>query len=396
MREGHAVRHLRILLSLCAFAAVSHAQGRPRDLEGQKFLQERKNLQRIRELVKELRELPSKSPAGIARPTDLKRIFSDLARINHPEAVRNLIDCAENAAYMHVREELLRILADAPGIDEVSVSALMRQHMANDAPARRIARDYLLAVAKRRGDVGWLAGLFDSGGPVEDRFLAVQAIGEVNPEAALVRATTLLKDRSWRPDETGLVSCATIALSVRRAEGPDAARLLLLLTRDPRFGPADAAALREATRLWRQSDLRTYVDLAALGAREIGTRRETAAFLGAVGLEAARAPLVRVAFNAREAPEVRSAAATALGGLRIAKEDLVEKLSLLLADPDASVRRGAADGLCCLMTRQAAETLVSALDGPGKDESRAALAAATGLLAETDWAEWLRSLPRGK
>lgn len=394
--RGCAVHYLRILMTLCALGAVSYAQGRSREFDPQKVAQEQKQLQRVRELRREIRELSAKSPVGIARPADLKRIFLELSRISHPEAARFLIECAESAGYAQVREDLLRILAESSSADEVQVSALMRQHMANDDPARGVARDYLLSLAKRRRDVGWLTGLFDAGsGPVEDRFLAVQAMGEIDPDAALERATTLLKDRSWRPDETGLVSCGTIALSVRMAEGQPAARLLLLLARDPRFGPADAAALREATRLWRQSDLRTYVNLADLGAKDIATRRETAAFLGTVGLESARAPLVRVAFHAREAPEVRAAAAAALGGLRIAKEDLVTKLAALLADPEAAVRRGAAIGLCRLMTRQAAEVLVSALDGPAAKEVRAALSAATLKPPETDWRKWLRSVPTG-
>ncbi len=385
--EGDTVscRLTVLLVALCALAPdAARAQGGSRAKE----LEEQKQLQRIRELTRELRDLAAKSPGGVARPSDQKRLLAELAKINHPQAVRALVAYAEDPDYASVREELLRILATTPGADEAQVSRLMRDHMGHGDPARRIARDYLLDLAKRRRKDDWLDWLFDLGS-TEDRFLAVQAMGDIGGIGTLDRAATLAKDRSWKPDDSGLVSCGTIAMSVRDAEGPLAARLLLVLTKDPRFGPADAAKVRAATRLWHQTDLKSYVNLAELADQDPKKRQETAAFLGTVGLEAARAPLVRVAFNARELPEIRAAAATALGGLCIAKDDLADRLKTLLSDAEPIVRRGAADGLGRLMVRRSAEVLVSMLNGPHDAECRAALSRLTGLPAEYDWKKWL-------
>ena len=381
-------RRLAVLVALCALAPEAvRAQGANKARE----LEEQKQLQRIRELTRELRDLASKSPLGAARPTDQKRILQDLAKVNHPQAVRALVSYAEDPDYAGLREELLQILATTPGADEAQVSRLMRDHMGHGDPARRIARGYLLELAKRRRNDEWLDALFDMG-LVEDRFLAIQAMGQVGSTSALDRATTLAKDKNWKPSEDGLVSCGTIALSVKDAEGSEAARLLLLLLRDPRFGSADAQKLREATRLWHQTDLKTYVNLADLADRNPRKRQETATFFGAAGLEVARAPLVRVAFDRREPPEVRAAAAAALGGLRIAREDLAEKLKVLLSDPEAAVRRGAADGLGRLMVKPAADAFVSMLDGPFAAEVRASLSRLTGLPADTtDWKMWLQT-----
>jgi HEAT repeat protein len=380
------LRLLSFLVVALCFAAPVHAQGANRSKA--KETEEQRQLQRLRELTKELRDLPSKSPGKIARATDQKRIFAEIVKINHTQAVRFLIVCADDPTYAQLREELLRMLTVAPGADETLVAGLMRTHMAPDDPARRIARDYLLSLAKRRRKEDWLDGLF-TGGTIEDRFLALQVMGEIRSAAVVDCAVALQKDKGWRPDESGVVSCGTIALSLRDAEGEPAARLLLVLMKDPRFTPADAQRVREATRLWRQSDLRTYIRLADLADGDPRVRLETAAFLGTVGLEAARAPLVRVAFNRREAPDVRAAAATALGGLRIAKEDLAANLGVLLSDPEPLVRRGAQDGLGRLMVRPAVEAFVSMLDGPFGEEVRAALARLTDLPANTDWKKWL-------
>jgi HEAT repeat protein len=376
-----------ILVALCALAPeAALAQGANKAKE----TQEQKQLQRIRELTRELRELPTKSPGGVARPSDQKRILAELAKVDHPQAVRTLAGYAEDPDYVPVREELLRILATTPGADEAQVSRLMREHMAQGDPARRIARDYLLELARRRRNGEWLDALFDLG-TAEDRFLALQAMGAIASAGVLDRAMTLLKDKSWKPDESGLLSCGTIALSVRDGEGPKAARLLLLLTKDPRFGPADAAKVREATRLWHQTDLKSYVDFAELADKDARKRQEMATFLGTVGLEAARAPLLRVAFNPRELPEVRAAAAFALGGLRIAKDDLAEQLKALLSDTEPRVRRAAMEALGRLMVRQSAEALVSMVGGPYDAEARALLSRLTGLPPETDWKEWLET-----
>ena len=389
-------RRFGVLLALCVLApeavrAQGANRGGPQGANKAREQEEQKQLQRVSDLKRELRELPSKSPSGAARPTDQKRIFEELAKVNHPQAARVLIDYAEDPDYAGLREELLRILATAPAADEVQVSRVMRAHMGQEDPARGIARDYLIGLAKRRRKDEWLDyALFDSR-VIEDRFLALQAMGDIDSANVLDRAMTLHKDKSWKADPGGLVSCGTIAMSVRNAEGPEAAGLLLLLAKDPRFGPADAVQVREATRLWHQTDLLSYVDIDALAARESLKRQEAATFLGGIGLEAARAPLVRVAFNVREAPEVRAAAAAALGGLRIAKEDLAEKLKPLLSDPEPLVRRGAADALGRLMVSQSAEALVSLVGGPHDAEARAALSRFTGLSPETDWKKWLQT-----
>jgi HEAT repeat protein len=236
-----------------------------------------------------------------------------------------------------------------------------------------------------------------SSGTIEDRFVALGALGDLGSARTLECATTLMRDQAWRPSADGVVSCGTIAASLRDAEGQPAACALLLLMRDPRFRPADAAALREATRLWRQTDLRTYIDLADLSAPDPARREEMATFLGAVGLEGARAPLLRLLGNPNEPLNVRRAAAAALGGLRIARGDLAARLRALLAVPDEPLREGAISGLGRLKVRQAAAALVSMVGGPYEAEGRAALSRLTGLPKGTDWSRWLEScdLPEG-
>jgi hypothetical protein len=348
---------------------------------------EEKVLEQIQQLVRELRDLPSKSPGGVARVTDQKRIFEQLARINHAHAVRTLTGFIDNPDFAHLREELLRLLAAIRGHDE-QIGRVMREHMAPGHPGRRIARDYLLAQARDRRLHEWLDALFAMG-TLEDKFLALEAMGDISSAAVLDCAAALAKDKSWRPEPGGVVSCGTLALALSHAEGQAAACLLLLLSKDPRFGPADAAKLREATRLWRETDLRAYLNLADLSSQDPIKREEAAALLGAIGLESARAPLVRVAMNRKELPEVRAAAASALGGLRIARSDLAEQLEALANDQDPVVRAGARAGLAKLMVRRSAQAFVSMLDGPFKEEVKAALSGLARLPPDTDWKAWL-------
>ncbi len=378
---------LRVLFVVLALCAAVHAQGANR---GKKESGDERQVQKIRDLTRELRDLFSRSPSGIPRVSDMKRIFAEIAKVNHPHAVRTLVAFAEAAEYAPAREDLLRILAELPNADETVVGQLMRAHIAPDDPARRIAREYLLEQALRRRRDEWPLDLFNAAGAIEDKFLALQVMGRIESDRTLECALRLAKDRSWSPDPTGLISCGTIAASVDRFEGPAAARLLLLLARDPRFTAADASKIRDATRTWADTDLRTYVDLADLTDRDPLKRAETATFLGAVPFECARAPLVRVAMNRSETPEVRAAAATALGGLRVAREDLVEQLKPLLSDPEPRVRAGAIAGVGRLNVIQALEAIVSMLDGPYGGEARAALSRLTGLPPETDWKAWLR------
>jgi len=381
----------RPLLLLLALSAAAYAQG-----HRVKETEEQKRSQKVRDLNRELRELPSRSPSGIARASDQRRIFAEIAKINHPDAIRAIVNAVDETEYAPLREELLRMLADAPSADEAIVSRVMRQHIAPDDPARRIARDYLLTQAVRRHKDEFPHTLFYLAPSLEDRFLSLHVMGKIGSIHTLECASTLVKDKSWLPDESGLVSCGTIAMALEDEEGPAAARLLLLLTKDPRFTTADTPKLRQATRTWHQTDLRTYVNLADLTDRDPLNRRDTATFLGAVGLEAARAPLVRMAYNRGEAAEVRAAAATALGGLSIAREDLVEQLGKLLSEADPVVRTGAVEGLLRLNVVQAAEALVSMLDGPYAEEARAALSRRTGQPLETDWRKWLKkAFPAG-
>jgi hypothetical protein len=378
---------LRCLFVFLALCAAVHAQGANR---GKKEPEDQRQLQRIRDLTRELRDLFSSSPSGIPRTSELKRILAEIAGINHPQAVRTLVALAEDGDYAPVQEDLLRALAELPNADEAVVGRLMRAHIAPDDPSRRIARDYLLQQALRRRKDEWPLALFYAVGALEDKFLALQVMGRIESDHTLECAARLVKDRSWSPDASGLISCGTIATSVERFEGPQAARLLLLLAKDPRFTAADQAKVRDATRTWHETDLRTYVNLADLSDRDPLKRQETATFLGAIGLESARAPLVRIAHNRSEAPEVRAAAATALGGLRIAREDLVEQLKPLLSDPVAAVRAGAVAGVGRLNVEQAIDALVSMVDGAYEAEARAALSRLTGLPTETDWKAWRR------
>jgi len=133
------------------------------------------------------------------------------------------------------------------------------------------------------------------------------------------------------------------------------------------------------------------VKLSDITDRDALKRQETAAFYGAVGFEVARAPLLRVAFNRSEVPEVRGAAAAALGGMRIAREDLAARLEELLSDPEPLVRAGAAEGLGRLNVIQAIKALVSKLDGPHAAEVREALGRITNQPPETDWKAWFKA-----
>jgi len=375
------------MLILAALCAAAHAQGGSRGAKPAP--QRQQNAARIRELTRQLRETQAK--ALVPRASELKPLLVELAGIDDPQAVRVLASFADDPDYAVVREDILRLLVEMPNADEAVVGRVMCAHIAPADPARDIARTYLLRqAAHSRRDEYPFALFFFAGGPVEDKFLALQVMGRIASGHTLECAERLARDRSWSPDATGLVSCGTIAMSLERFEGQQAACLLLLLARDSRFRPADTDKVREATRAWRDTDLRNYVDLSGLTDRDALKRQEAATFLGLVGFESARAPLMRVAFNKREIPEVRGAAATALGGLRIAREDLAERLQVLLSDPEPLVRKGAAEGLGRLNVNQAAEALVSMLDGPFADEAKAALARITRLPAGTDWREWLR------
>ena len=182
-------------------------------------------------------------------------------------------------------------------------------------------------------------------------------------------------------------------------EGREAARLLLLLNRDVRFTAKDAAAVRDATRLWHKPDLVSYIDVGDLSGDDLEKRKEMARFLGEAGIEAARLPLLKLAQRRQEDPALRAVAAEALGGLRIARSDLAEQLGRLLRDENEEVRRAAVRGLARLKIRPAAERLVRELDGSLADEVRWALSRSHGRAPLADWNEWFsnhgRALPDG-
>jgi HEAT repeat protein len=380
-------RGVVVLLSLCVLAS---AQGRGRNNNNKgKDLEDQKKVEQITNLRHDLRELAAKSPGGVARPSDQKRLLKLISEVKHPQAVRTLIDYLDTDEYIPVRGYILELLAGISG-EEATITQVMQEHVRPSDPQRATARKYLLDQAERRRKDEWPQRLFYAAGTAEDRFLALQVMGKIKGEHTLECASVLQRDKSWSPDG-GLMSCGTIAKSLESFEGQDAAELLLLLATDPRFTAADAAKVREATRSWMQTDLRTYVKLSDLS--DPAKRADAAAFYGAVGIEAARAPLMRVAFNKREVPEFRAAAATALGGLRIAREDLAERLATLLSDPDITIRRGALEGLGRLKVKQAVQAIDSMLDGPYADDALAALPRImNNKPAKVDWRSWLKTV----
>jgi HEAT repeat protein len=357
--------------------------------------QDRGQSDRLTRYKREWRKLDQKSGFGTQRKQYV-RLGQVIAKLGTRGAAQFLIPKTREPRHAVFHGNLLRLLAKHfPENDEVEF--LMQEHMALEDPYRDTARDYLLALARRIGDEAWLLDLF-SMGTVEDRFLALRDLGEISSPAALKCAESLARDRTWKPGGT-LINCGTIAAAVKDAEGQRAARLLLLLQRDPRFRPDDQLDLRGATRLWRHSDLRAFIELTDLASPDSVTRAETAAFMGQAGIESARAPLLRLALNRAEIGDVRAAAAKALGGLRIARGALVRRLRKLIADTDPDVRVSAIAGLSELRVHQAALALVDLLEGPYAKHAAAALEHLSGLPADTDWRAWVKNplfrLPEG-
>lgn len=324
------------------------------------------------------------------------RILGEVARIRDPRAVQFLVEVARDQRYNPLLGSLIKLMATID--DSADVAAFFREQMSPSNPHRLVARNYLYARALRHRDDEWLARLFDRGS-VEDRFLALEGMGRIGSRATLRSARALVRSSQWQPVSGTVVSCGTIAAALKEQEGPAAARLLLVLQRDPRFDARDAEALREATRLWRNRDLKSYIRIEALADPDVMDREDSARFMGEAGIETARAPLVSLAHDPYEPASVRAAAAAALGGLAIAKGDLAHTLSALLRDPDLDeqVRKGAIEGLGRLKVRQAAAALVEATNGPLGADARAALAELAEMPADTDWAEWLKTcrLPAG-
>jgi len=355
--------------------------------------QDRKGTDRLQELKAQFRKLEGRHP-GIGENVERRRdILKQVAAMSDPAAMQFLVDVARNGRCSEFHAEVLQVLAEK-GLDLAQVAVLFQDLLVEGGPHRHLARTYLLARAVARQDDSFLAGLFVKGG-IEDRFLALDAMGRLGSLATLSAAERLLADPDWRPREGTAVCCATIAAALRRAEGTPAAQVLLLLQRDPRFRPSDAYAVREATRLWSRRDLHSYVELKSLCDPDVAKRVEAARFMGNAGIEAARAPLLLIARDRTEHPAVRAAAAEALGGLRIARGDLASRLEWLLQDPDTEVRHGVLRGLARLGVRQAGEVLVDLLDGPLASDARAALTRAPAPPHDENWPAWLATLPEG-
>jgi len=353
---------------------------------------------RLAALAQSLRRIELDQVGFAARRTERLKLLEELVALGTEPAAQTAIEKARSDRYSDVCEAVLQLLArDLP--ESPSVLAHFRERLANrEDPSRAVAREYIVRVAENRRDDDTLADLFEHG-TLEDRFVALRALGRMASKRSLPLAMSLLQDRSWKPREGTPVNCATIARSVEKHEGTQAARLLLLLKHDERFRKEDAGAVREATRLWRNPELTSHIRVSGLADSDPDARAEMASFLGEAGVEAARAPLVLLAFREDESEKVRAAAAEAIGGLRTARGDLAGILAKLASDPEARVREGAVRGLARLRVRQSAQALVDLLAGPMAADARAALAAAERLPAETNWAAWLASpacpLPEG-
>jgi len=316
-------------------------------------------------------------------------VLGEVLELESLAAVQFLIEVAEDPAHEDLRGDLLGMLAEKGPESEV-IAGLFRRHFVAGDVYRDLARDYLLARAVRMRDEPWLRTMFRTAS-VEDRFFALRALGRLASKYVIEAADALLHDSSWKSSEHGLISCATLARSLREHQGEEAARLLLLLRQDPRFTERDRGALLDATRTWERSDLLSYVDISSLASADVNRRLTSVLFMGTARIEMARAPLLRMANDEREDVSVRAAAAASLGNLRIARGDMAERLGALLEDPQREVRLGAIVGLGRLGVRQAADRLVRHLGGPDERAVRQALSDCTGMSPSTVFPRWLAS-----
>lgn len=322
-------------------------------------------------------------------------LLRDIARIRNEKAMQFLVDVVRSPRHVDIEGDVMRLLAKV-GPDSGVVAAVFRERLRPNDPHRRRARDFLLARAEHKLDHNWLASMF-AGKHMEDRFLALKVMGNIGSMHTLRSVWTLLRDRKWTPESGTAVTCSTIAHAVRSFEGPEAARLLLLLHRDARFQATDRAALRDSTRLWASGHPRSYVRISDLAHPDAANRAESARFMGAAGIESARAPLLFLARNPSENAMVRAAAAEALGGLTIARGALARDLRRLLRDPEEKVRFAAVAGLGRLRVKTAAFVLADLIGTPLEKRALAALTTAYGEMAGDDWKYWIREcgLPEG-
>jgi len=365
------------------------------DAAGAVHAQDQTEEERLRELKTRFRKTFPRTPGQTGPKAELIDILREVADVDDPGALQFLIGLARDGRYVMLHADLLDLLVQRFS-DSILVVSVMQERLREGDPLRSRAREFLIERAVERQDDPWLKSFFRDG-TTEDRFLVLGALGRISSTETPRAAERLVRDPEWKPTEDGLVSCGTIAAALAGYEGPEAARLLLLLQRDPRFRERDAAAVREATRLWSRLDLKSYIAISELADPDPRKRAQSARLMGEAGIERARAPLLALATNEREPAMVRAEAAAALGGLRIARGDLAGHLAALARDADPLVRKGALEGLGRLRVRQSAVFLATLLDGPLAGEAREALAALSGEPPETEWTKWVAScdLPEG-
>ncbi|MEM8883199.1 MAG: HEAT repeat domain-containing protein [Planctomycetota bacterium] len=296
-----------------------------------------------------------------------------------------------------LQRRILRFLAKEQR-ENPRVVRLFRELMTSDRSQRRLARDFLIQWAVRESEHAWLERLFRQGS-VEERFLAVRALGRIAGPTTVEMARELMDDPEWEAEKDGVMQCATLATAMQSFEGEAAARLLLLLKRDRRCTARDREAIQHATRGWKHADLSRYVSLMALSDPDPLRRQNVADFMGRAGVESARAPLWSLARSRREPSAVRAAAAGSLGYLKLSRGALARDLGTLLRDEDKAVAEAAVRALARLRVKVAVEILVEVLDGPLGALARGELGRNLSLPAGTDWARWVVSeeckLPRG-
>jgi len=348
---------------------------------------ERWQIEKFEDLKLEYRQVSQRHRSESSRRDDRVRILRAVIELEYDDAMRWAVNTVRDCGDPDLQREMLKRLERTHAKSAI-VIGMFRDIATVAGPNRTRARDFLLEWAVRENQQPWLLRLFQTG-DFEDKFLSVEAMGQVASGTTLEYARRLLDDTAWTPVERGVVRCGTLARALRAFEGEAAARFLLLLQQDPRFGEEDAEAVRHATRLWKFADLKRYVSLRALGESDPARRAGVARFMGRAGIEAARAPLSALARDRNEDTDVRVAAAEALGGLRLARGALVRELKPLLRDDDDAVRQAAIRALANLRVRDAVVALAPVLDGPGASFARTALSRALGRPADTDWLAWV-------
>ncbi|MHC4938136.1 MAG: HEAT repeat domain-containing protein [Planctomycetota bacterium] len=343
------------------------------------------------------RKVPTSHRLESLRREERERLLKEAAAIDYDKALKWVVSVTRDCGDSLLQRAMLRHLARKEP-EAALVIGLFREIATTNSDNRALARDFLLEWAVKENQQPWLVRLFQTGS-MEEKFLAVQAMGRTASSATIENGWKLLEDRSWKPAPRGIVNAGTLARAMQSLEGEAAACFLLLLERDNRFRDEDTEAVRHATRLWKHADLKRYISLRALADPDSQRRQEVARFMGRAGFEAARAPLLALAKDRKERMEVRVAATEALGGMRLSRGAMTRELKKLLQDPEPKVREAAVRALGRLNVRQSAAVLLELFDTPLGKGARAELAAHNGLPEQTDWAEWLHGtvcpLPEG-